>query len=122
MKVLVIAEGAESRKKVRDAVLDAMQNTGECFTTSHEEGREICLRQKPDVVVVCDYDEVSPMVCGTSFQSYCGVTEIMSAEDVIRMGEKSFPHKNYCKSMVSLQALVYMRYRERGGVPMPARR
>lgn len=116
MRVLVVAGDAVKRKEVRNAVLEALQNDGECFTTSHKEGKEICLRRNPDLVVVCDYDEVSPMACGIGFQSYCSIVAIAPEKNVIRMGDnKSFQYRNYCQSMLSLQALVYMRYREHGG-------
>jgi len=122
MKILVVAENAEKRKEVSKAVLEATQDAAVVRTTSHAEGREICLRQRPDLVIICDYDEVSPMSCGIGFQTYCNVSEIMPAEGMIRMGDKPFRYENHCRSILSLQALVYMRYREMGGVAIPFER
>lgn len=122
MKILVIAGDAEKRQEIAKAVLEATQSTGVVRTTSHTEGREICLRQRPDLVIICDYDEVSPMSCGIGFQTYCSISEIMPEEGIIRMGDKPFKYDNHCRNVLSLQALVYMRYRELGGVPMASAR
>lgn len=113
MKVLVIAGDAVKRKEVRDAVLEALQGTGECFTTSHKEPKEICLRLMPDLVVVCDYDGETHALLG--FQSYLMIREIRSEYGVLILGDGPCKHPNYCQSTLSLQALVYMRHRELGG-------
>ncbi|MEK7493697.1 MAG: hypothetical protein AAB630_00925, partial [Patescibacteria group bacterium] len=115
MKVLIVADSAEERTLVRAAVLEALQDEGECLVTTHKDCREICLCKQPDLVVVCDYDEVSPMACATGMQSYTSMKEIGFEKNLIRMGWKAFPYPNYCTSKRALKALVYMHHRERGG-------
>ena len=106
MKVLVVADSAEERSIVRIAVLEALQNVGECLTTSHKDGEEICRRKNPDLVIVCNYDEVSPMVRAVGLQSYAGIKKIGFEKNLIRMGGKSLPHSNYCNNTESLKAMV----------------
>lgn len=112
MNVLVIAEDESKGMKVRDAVLEALNHKGDCFMVSHEKGLNIFVRLRPDLVVVCDYDEAltPPTTHGIGWRSYNRIKEYVSANHIIRMGAKYFSYENYAQSIDSLKALVYMQH------------
>ena len=110
MTVLVIAKDPEKMKEVRKAVLQALQDKGNCCTVSHEDGLDIFVRLQPDLIIVCDYDEEvtrpTKMAYSSGFRSYCRIKEFVSEHRMIRMGDKEFGHVNYCNSEISLKELV----------------
>lgn len=112
MTVLVIAEDEKWREEVREAVLEALHNNGDCIMVSHEAGLVIFELLQPDLIVVCDYDEAltPPTTHSVGWRSYNRIKRFAHADHMIRMGKKYLRYSNYAQNLLSLKALVYMQH------------